>query len=107
MAGAGPYPPLPPRDRSAYRSLCGEPAQRFRSPLRRRCGIGAAMAHEPENLVLELLRGMREEMRDMREGVRELRGDIREMRVVLDKHGMQLDYLDEHLEMLRESTMAA
>ncbi|MDB5595956.1 MAG: hypothetical protein JWM36_2917 [Hyphomicrobiales bacterium] len=63
------------------------------------------MANEPENLVLELLRGMREEMRDMREGVRELRGDIREIRVVLDKHGMQLEYLDEHLEMLRESTM--
>ena len=76
---------------------------------------------EPDNLVLELLRGMRAEMQGVREDVRnvredihEIRGDIHEIRTDIrglklnqDKHTMQLEYLDEKVEMLRESTMVA
>ncbi len=66
---------------------------------------------EPDNLVLELLRGMREDIRSVREelkdGLREVRSDIRGIKLVQDKHTMQLEYLDEKVEMLRESTMVA
>lgn len=66
---------------------------------------------EPDNLVLELLRGMREEIRDMREtmrvGFKEVRTDIRGLKVVQDSHTLQVGYLDEKVDMLRESTMTA
>lgn len=66
---------------------------------------------EPDNLVLELLRGMREEIRDLREivrvGFKEVRTDIRGLKVVQDSHTLQVGYLDEKVDMLRESTMTA
>jgi len=62
---------------------------------------------EPDNLVLELLRGMRDEMRAMRTDISDIRVDIRGIKVVQDKHSLQLDYLDEKVDMLRESTMTA
>jgi predicted nucleic acid-binding Zn-ribbon protein len=46
---------------------------------------------EPENLVLELLR--------------ELRDEFRSMRVILDNHTLKLDFLEERIERLREATM--
>ena len=62
---------------------------------------------EPDNLVLELLRSMRDEMRAMRTDISDIRVDIRGIKVVQDKHSLQLDYLDEKVDMLRESTMTA
>jgi uncharacterized protein (UPF0335 family) len=69
---------------------------------------------EPDNLVLELLRGMRaemhgmrDEMRAVREDIRDIRTDIRGMKVVQDSHTLQFGYLDEKVDMLRESTMTA
>jgi hypothetical protein len=66
---------------------------------------------EPDNLVLELLRGMREDIRgvreELKEGLREVRADLRGLKLNQDKQTMQLEYLDEKVEMLRESTMVA
>ena len=62
---------------------------------------------EPDNLVLELLRSMRDEMRAMRTDISDIRVDIRGIKVGQDKHSLQLDYLDEKVDMLRESTMTA
>ena len=62
---------------------------------------------EPDNLVLELLRGMRADVQAMREDLHDIRSDIRGMKLVQDKHTMQFEYLDEKVEMLRESTMTA
>ena len=62
---------------------------------------------EPDNLVLELLRGMRDEMRVIRTDIGDIRADIRGMKVVQDTHSLQLNYLDEKVDLLRESTMTA
>lgn len=59
---------------------------------------------EPENLVLELLREMRADMKDLRNA---LHDDVHGLRVVLDNHTLKLDFLEECVEMLRESTMTA
>jgi hypothetical protein len=72
------------------------------------------MSKEPENLVLELLRGMRGDiggLRDglgeVRDGLRDVREDIRGLRRVQDNHTLRFDFLEERVEMLRESTMTA
>jgi phage shock protein A len=58
------------------------------------------MAYEPENLVLELLRNMRQEFHDVHE-------DIRDIKKGQDVLALNVAGLDERLEMLRESTMTA
>lgn len=59
---------------------------------------------EPENLVLELLREMRADIRSVRDEQKE---DIRGLRSVVDSILLRLDYFEERVEMLRESTMTA
>ncbi|WP_166145025.1 hypothetical protein [Methylosinus sp. RM1] len=59
---------------------------------------------EPENLVLELLREMRADIRGVRDEQKE---DIRGLRSVVDSILLRLDYFEERVEMLRESTMTA
>jgi cell division protein ZapA (FtsZ GTPase activity inhibitor) len=59
---------------------------------------------EPENLVLELLREMRADVRNVRDEQKE---DIRGVRNAVDSILLRLDYFEEQVEMLRESTMTA
>ncbi|MBU3887848.1 hypothetical protein FM996_16435 [Methylosinus sporium] len=59
---------------------------------------------EPENLVLELLPEMRADIRGVRDEQKE---DIRGLRSVVDSILLRLDYFEERVEMLRESTMTA
>jgi hypothetical protein len=59
---------------------------------------------EPENLVLELLREMRADVRTVRDEQKE---DIRGVRNAIDSILLRLDYFEERVEMLRESTMTA
>lgn len=65
------------------------------------------MAQEPDNLVLELLRGVRGDVADLREGVRGIQNDIRGVRNVQDNHTLRFDFLEERVETLREATMTA
>jgi hypothetical protein len=63
------------------------------------------MAQEPENLVLELLPGMRGDITDLRESMRGIQNDIRGVRNVQDNHTLRFDFLDGRVETLREATM--
>jgi hypothetical protein len=65
------------------------------------------MAQEPENLVLELPRGMRGDIADLRESMRGIQNDIRGVRNVQDNHTLRFDFLDERVETLREASMTA
>jgi hypothetical protein len=65
------------------------------------------MAQEPDNLVLELLCGMRADVADLREGVRGVQNDIRGVRNAQDNHSLRFDFLEERVETLREATMTA
>jgi predicted nucleic acid-binding Zn-ribbon protein len=79
------------------------------------------MTTEPENLTLELLRGIRADVSRLRDGltsvreglsevrdeVREVREDIRGLRRVQDNHSLRFDYLEEVVGTLRDSTMMA
>ena len=65
------------------------------------------MAKEPDNLVLELLRGMRDDIKDVRDGLRGVREDVRGVRNLQDNHTLRFDFLEERVEQLRESTMTA
>ncbi|MBG0793955.1 hypothetical protein IYY11_11280 [Methylocystis sp. H62] len=65
------------------------------------------MAQEPDNLVLELLRGMRGDIADLREGVRGVQNDIRSVRNVQDTHTLRFDFIEGRVETLREAMMTA
>jgi hypothetical protein len=60
------------------------------------------MAQEPDNLVLERLRGTRGDILDLREGLRGIQNDIRN---VQDNHTLRFDFLEECVETLRWATM--
>jgi len=65
------------------------------------------MGKEPDNLVLEPLRGMRGDIQDVRDGLKDVREDNRGLRRVQDSHTLRFDFLEERVETLRESTMTA
>jgi hypothetical protein len=62
-------------------------------------GVGK-MASEVNDLSLEILRGIRTDMSEMRE-------EIRGIRKALDTLTLRFDDLEQHVDMLRESTMMA
>ncbi len=72
------------------------------------------MADETDKAVLQALTSIDKRLQGLEESVRLLRGqsaemheDVRDVRLETVKQGMQIGYLDEKLDMLRESTMTA
>ena len=65
------------------------------------------MAEQPENLVLELLRGMRGDMSGMAKDLGKLKDDMRVIKKTLDDHTLRFDFLEERVEMLREGTLTS
>jgi len=86
------------------------------------------LADQPDNLTLEILRGIRADVGSMRDGltdvrdglnevrqemhafrgeIREIGDDVRGLKRVQDTHTLRFDHLEEVVGMLRDSTMMA
>jgi hypothetical protein len=65
------------------------------------------MAKEPENLVLQLLRGIRGTLDEHSSRFDEIDSLLREVRLTLVGHDLRFDALDERVEAIREGTVSA
>ncbi len=65
------------------------------------------MSEEPDNLVLQLLRGLRGDVKEARTEIARVDEVLHEVRRVVASHDFRFDALDERVEMLREGTLTA
>ncbi len=65
------------------------------------------MSEEPENLVLQLLRGLRSDFKDVRADIARIDETLHEVRRTVTSHNFRFDALDERVEMQREGTLTA
>jgi hypothetical protein len=72
--------------------------------LRRR---GRAVAEEPDNLVLQLLRGIRSTLYERSSRFDAIEGVLKEVRLTAASHDLRFDALEERLETIRDGTVSA
>ena len=72
------------------------------------------MSKEPMNLVFEQLKLLRKDVHALKDGQDEVRSGLRDVKTTLSEHGLtlaqhtlQLDFLGERVEKLREGTLTA
>jgi hypothetical protein len=65
------------------------------------------MAEEPDNLVLQLLRGIRGTLDEHSSRFDAIEAVLREVRLNVAGHDLRFDALDERLELIREGTVSA
>jgi hypothetical protein len=69
-------------------------------------GVGR-MAEEPDNLVLQLLRGIRTTLDEYSSRFDAIEGVLKEVRLTAASHDLRFDALEERLETIREGTVSA
>ena len=65
------------------------------------------MADEPDNLVLQLLRGIRSTLDEHSSRFDAIEVVLREVRLTVAGHDLRFDALDERIETIREGTVSA
>ena len=65
------------------------------------------MAGEPTDMVMELQKIMRRELLEVRDDVKGLKDDMRTVKVNQGSHTMQIDFLGERVEQLKEATLTS